>query len=49
MGILVKDEFVGKAWVLGSLIPRPSYHSVAVRGPGNNSQRVHLIKTANYA
>ena len=29
-----------------SLVPRPSYHGVPVRGPGNNSRRMRLTKTA---
>ena len=32
-----------------SLVPRPSYHGVPVRGPGNNGLRMRLIKTARYA
>ena len=32
-----------------SLLPRPSYHGVPVRGPGNNGLRMRLIKTARYA
>ena len=32
-----------------SLVPRPSYHGVPIRGPGNNSLRMRLIKTARYA
>ena len=32
-----------------SLLPRPSYHGVPVRGPGNNGRRMRLIKTARYA
>ena len=31
------------------LVPRPSYHGVPVRGPGNNGLRMRLIKTARYA
>ena len=43
-----------RAWVyeatMGvSLVPRPSYHGVPVRGPGNNGLRMRLIKTARYA
>ena len=29
-----------------SLVPRPSIQGVPVRGPGNNSLRMRLIKTA---
>ena len=32
-----------------SLVPRPSYHGVPVRGPGNSGLRMRLIKTARYA
>ena len=32
-----------------SLVSRPSYHGVPVRGPGNNGLRMRLIKTARYA
>ena len=32
-----------------SLVPRPSFHGVPVRGPGNNGLRMRLIKTARYA
>ena len=32
-----------------SLVPRPSYHGVPDRGPGNNSLCMRLIKTARYA
>ena len=32
-----------------SLVPRPSYHGVPVRGPGNSGLRTRLIKTASYA
>ena len=32
-----------------SLVPRPSYHDVPVRGPGNNGLRMRLIKTVRYA
>ena len=32
-----------------SLVPRPSYHGVPFSGPGNNSPRLRLIKTARYA
>ena len=35
--------------IITSLVPRPSFHGVPVRGPGNNSQRMRLIKTARYA
>ena len=35
--------------VTHSLVPRPSYHGVPVRGPGNNGLRMRLIKTARYA
>ena len=35
--------------IRASLVPRPSYHGVPVRGPGNNSLRMRLIKTARYA
>ena len=35
---------------VASLVPRPSYHGVPVRGPGgNNGRRMRLIKTARYA
>ena len=34
---------------LTSLVPRPSYHGVPVRGPGNSGLRMRLIKTARYA
>ena len=32
-----------------SLVPRPSYQGVPVRGPGNNGPPMRLIKTARYA
>ena len=32
-----------------SLVPRPSYHGVPVRGPGNSGLRMRLIMTARYA
>ena len=32
-----------------NLVPRPSYNGVPIRGPGNNSLRMRLIKTARYA
>ena len=35
--------------LISSLVPRPSYHGVPVRGPGNNGRRMRLIKTARYA
>ena len=30
------------------VVPRPPYHGVPVRGPGNNSLRMRLIKKAHY-
>ena len=38
-----------QAMLEGSLVPRPSYHGVPVRGPGNSGLRMRLIKTARYA
>ena len=38
-----------RAGVIPSLVPRPSYHGVPVRGPGNSGLRMRLIKTARYA
>ena len=38
-----------RAGVIPSLVPRPSYRGVPVRGPGNNGLRMRLIKTARYA
>ena len=35
--------------IMASLVPRPSYHGVPIRGPGNNGMRMRLIKTARYA
>ena len=48
---LVKGVFPGSCLLCltTSLVPRPSYHTVPVRGPGNNSLRMRLIKTARYA
>ena len=37
------------ACMWSSLVPRPSYHGVPVRGPGNNGLRMRPIKTARYA
>ena len=31
-----------------SLVPRPSYHGVPVRGPGNSGLRMRLIKTNSW-
>ena len=32
-----------------SLVPKPSYHGVPVRGPGNSGLRMRLFETARYA
>ena len=34
------------ARLITSLVPRPSYHGVPVRGPGNNGLRMRLIKNS---
>ena len=48
VGVVLSVKPILKSWQL-SLVPRPSYHGVPVRGPGNNSLRMRLIKTARYA
>ena len=45
----VRYEKLAPVGAWGSLVPRPSYHGVPVRGPGNNGLRMRLIKTARYA
>ena len=40
---------LGMSSLSNSLVPRPSYHGVPVRGPGSSGLRMRLIKTARYA
>ena len=51
--VRMRSDSVWSHWFVGgreiSLVPRPSYHGVPVRGPGNNGLRMRLIKTARYA
>ena len=46
--VKLKAQISGKLVTSGigdnSLVPRPSYHGVPVRGPGNNSLRMRLTR-----